>query len=407
MAATTSTTFASAIASGTDWREASKNVLEQLESARAGDDGFNFGLLYVSDHLCDDLSSILNLFKSVLNIDQWCGCVAMGVCGNGLEYIDQPAISVMIGRFEAGQTCLFPCGDLDDGKAQAALEPWLEAQDAPVILTHGDPMMGANPAHLLQKLEDLTSGYIIGGLASSRGDHACIAGTIGLNGLCGVGFSQDVALSCSLSQGCAPIGAAHIITRCHDHTILELDGRPALEVFEDDVRHMACARANLDPQAIPLERPEDLPPEYHQMFQGEVHAAFPVQGCDKGEYLVRNLIRINEETKSLDVAQISGVGERVLFVHRDNDSVKKDLARTLCDLHKRIIREQGQFQPKGALYISCVARAFSDFGKADKSGELALVHEIIGDVPLTGFYASGEINAGRLYGYTGILILFL
>ena len=99
MPLTTSTKFVSVIESGTDWRDTSKKVLEQLETVRTENDGFNIGFLYVSDHLCDDLSSILNLFKSVLNIEHWCGCVAMGICGNGIEHIDKPAISVMIGHF--------------------------------------------------------------------------------------------------------------------------------------------------------------------------------------------------------------------------------------------------------------------------------------------------------------------
>lgn len=132
-----------------------------------------------------------------------------------------------------------------------------------------------------------------------------------------------------------------------------------------------------------------------------------VKGSDQDEFLVRNILSIDEDSKSIDVAQSAQTGDRILFVHRDNNTVREDLSRTLCQLHERILKENGEFNPKGALYISCVARAFSDFGNADKTGEMALVQEIIGDVPLAGFYASGEINAGRLYGYTGVLLLFL
>lgn len=107
MSLTTSSRFASAIDSGTDWRDTSKKVLEQLEQARTENDGFNIGFLYVSDHLCDNLSSILGLFKSVLEIEHWCGCVGMGICGNGTEYIDKPAISVMIGHIDKDAFCIF------------------------------------------------------------------------------------------------------------------------------------------------------------------------------------------------------------------------------------------------------------------------------------------------------------
>jgi small ligand-binding sensory domain FIST len=48
----------------------------------------------------------------------------------------------------------------------------------------------------------------------------------------------------------------------------------------------------------------------------------------------------------------------------------------------------------------------SDFGD-ETNGELGLVQEVIGDIPLVGFYANGEISNHRLYGYTGVLILFI
>lgn len=38
---------------------------------------------------------------------------------------------------------------------------------------------------------------------------------------------------------------------------------------------------------------------------------------------------------------------------------------------------------------------------------MKLIKDIIGDVPLAGFYASGEAAKGHLYNYTGILTLFL
>lgn len=149
-----------------------------------------------------------------------------------------------------------------------------------------------------------------------------------------------------------------------------------------------------------------------------MHAAFPVSGSDQGDYLVRNIISVDEEQKSIDIAQVPSTGDQMLFVHRDNETVRQDLSATLCKLHKRLQRENDGFQPKGAIYISCVARAFNDFNPPepdqdplqlpqDKGGEMALIREIMGDMPLAGFYASGEINAARLYGYTGILILFL
>jgi small ligand-binding sensory domain FIST len=36
-----------------------------------------------------------------------------------------------------------------------------------------------------------------------------------------------------------------------------------------------------------------------------------------------------------------------------------------------------------------------------------MVRDALGDFPLAGFFANGEICNERLYGYTGVLALFL
>ena len=61
--------------------------------------------------------------------------------------------------------------------------------------------------------------------------------------------------------------------------------------------------------------------------------------------------------------------------------------------------------PRAALYYSCIARGPNLFGQG--SVELTTIADILGDVPLIGFFANGEISNNRLYGYTGVLSLIL
>jgi small ligand-binding sensory domain FIST len=61
--------------------------------------------------------------------------------------------------------------------------------------------------------------------------------------------------------------------------------------------------------------------------------------------------------------------------------------------------------PRGAVYFSCLGRGASLFG--ENSEELRLIQDGLGDVPLVGFFCNGEISHNRLYGYTGVLTLFL
>jgi small ligand-binding sensory domain FIST len=59
---------------------------------------------------------------------------------------------------------------------------------------------------------------------------------------------------------------------------------------------------------------------------------------------------------------------------------------------------------RGALYVSCTGRGGPHFGSP--SAELKLIQHALGDVPLVGFFAAGEIAHHHLYGYTGVLTVF-
>ena len=40
-------------------------------------------------------------------------------------------------------------------------------------------------------------------------------------------------------------------------------------------------------------------------------------------------------------------------------------------------------------------------------GRFKMIRDAVGKIPLVGIYANGEISNSRLYGYTGVLTLFL
>ena len=58
----------------------------------------------------------------------------------------------------------------------------------------------------------------------------------------------------------------------------------------------------------------------------------------------------------------------------------------------------------GAIYVSCSGRGGPHFGAP--SAELQIVRRALGDVPLVGFFAGGEIARHHVYGYTGVLTVF-
>ena len=112
----------------------------------------------------------------------------------------------------------------------------------------------------------------------------------------------------------------------------------------------------------------------------------------------RNLVGIDPRHKLIAIGDLVEPGDEIIFCKRDAASADGDLRRMLGEL-----RDCGP-APRGALYFSCLGRGEHMFGR--RGAEMELVREVLGDVPLVGFFCSGEISHDRLYGYTGVMTIF-
>ena len=119
------------------------------------------------------------------------------------------------------------------------------------------------------------------------------------------------------------------------------------------------------------------------------------------------------------VAEDFKLGDRLSFCTRDENSARVDLTRMCAELREDLdapaprlneLQAAGfsgihsRRKPRGAVYIACNGRGASLFGL--QGVEQQIVREQLGDIPLIGFSANGEIFRGALYGYTGVLALF-
>lgn len=377
--------FNAVIATGPDWGQTAKACLDRL-----GDTGdANFGFLYVSDALADDAGSIITLLRAVTGIRDWVGSVGIGVCAGEEELFGQPAVAVMTARLAPDSFRVFPTITAELDTFRDATGGWL-SQAGPVLgLVHGDPRNPHIP-DLIARLADTAGGFLVGGLTSSRSVYSQIAtspiaglatgGAVTTGGLSGVLFDSSVPVATGLTQGCAPIGPVRIVTACEENVIKEIDGRRALDVFKEDIGDRLA---------------RDL-----RQVAGTIFAALPIRGSDTGDYLVRNLAGIDPRQGWLAIGEVVEPGQPVRFTRRDRSSALADLDRMLRGLKRRVTGE-----PRGAIYVSCIARGPNLFGEGGQ--ELKLIRRAIGDVPLVGFFANGEISHNRLYGYTGVLTLFL
>ena len=368
--------FKAAHARGEDWGRTVKACVDALGAPPVGAD---LGFVYATDALADDLGSILVVLREKTGIEDWVGTVGLGVSAGAAEYYDEPALAVLVGSFP--EDAVQPIAAIRD--PEVGLDPealaWARPHGATFGVVHGDPR---NPliAEILEGLCEAAGGFLVGGLSASRGEFPQVAGRITEGGLSGVLFAPDCAVVVGLTQGCSPIGPVRRITEADDNVIMAIDGRPALEVFKEDIGELLA---------------RDL-----RKVGGYIFVGFPIAGSDTGDYLVRNLVAIDPEQGWIGVGETVEAGRSLLFCRRDLAAAREDLQRMLGDVGRR-----AEGRAKAGLYFSCVARGKNLFGP--NAEELAMVREALGDIPLIGFFANGEISNNRLYGYTGVLALFL
>lgn len=355
------------------WRQAALSCLAQLGPEPLGG---GLGFLYCSDLLAEDLHEILEFLRSRTGVSHWIGTVGIGICAAGREYLDEPALAVLVGEFGDGEFQVFRGPSRPAELGSAPLSCGGARPNFAVV--HGDPAEPEIAAFVAALAERMESGFLAGGLTSSRGSRWQIADELVEGGISGALFSPDVAISVRLTQGCTPLGRTHVVTQCQRNIIAALDFRPALDVFEEDIGEMLAR--DLDRAA------------------GYIFAGLPVPGGDSGDYMVRNVTGVDPVHRLIAIGDEARPGMPVLFCRRDGKSARDDMARMLDGI------KDGLFAPpRGGVYYSCLGRGESLFGR---NSELRMIEEALGSFPLVGFFGNGEISHNRLYGYAGVLTLF-
>ncbi len=371
--------FRVAMSTTEDCEAAADQCAERLGSA--GIDEEAVGFLYLSDHFAEDFATVRGRLQGLTGVRDWVGSIGTGVLGvdavgEGSEINDQPAIVAAVAPMPAGSFRLIDRLELL-APTDAASSVGLEAQ-YPFGIIHVDP---SRPEAMeeISALADRSGGFLVGGLASTRKPLPQQTPPFAGRALCGVMFDPSVSVQTGLTQGCSPLGPVRVITEGHDHLIMAIDGRPALDVFCEDIGESLAS---------------DL-----KRVGNYVHVALPLADCDRRDYLVRNLIGIDPMRRWLAVGEYIASGERLMFVRRDPASARTDLEAMLRSLARRL-----DAPPRGSVYFSCVARGENMFGRPGE--ELAIIRRELGPLPLVGFACGGEICNGRVYGYTGVLAVF-
>jgi small ligand-binding sensory domain FIST len=405
------------------WRMAAGLVLAQLRAQMALH-GYasapTLALLYITDHYAGAAQEILaHLSGELPEITDWAGTVGVGIASNNVEYFDEPALAVMLCELPSDQYRVF--------SGVAPLGLGFEAHTA---LIHAD----GNTADLTELIDEMASrtasGYLFGGLSASRsqsvqfavGGNGNIRGQgaasgVFSGGMSGVAFGEGISLVSRVTQGCQPVSPTRVVTAAENNVVTELDGEPALDVMLRDLK-------------VTLDQPHEALAAVRATLVGLVDPAdaggrnaVSRTGNFGSDVIVRHIIGLDPGRRGVAVSDQIKVGMQLAFCKRSAQAARTDLTRICAEIREELepeelplqtatalVQSEAESAPHparriaGAIYVSCSGRGGQHFGGA--SAELQIVRRALGDVPLVGFFAGGEIARHHLYGYTGVLTVF-
>jgi len=405
------------------WMMAAGLVLAQLRAQMALH-GYahapTLALLYITDHYAGAAQEILDHLSGELpGITDWSGTVGVGVASNNVEYFDEPAMAVML--------CDVPS---DQYRVFSGVAPLSLGFEAHTALVHAD----GNTLDLSDLIAEMAArtatGYLFGGLSASRTRTVQFAASgdgnmrgqgaargVFSGGLSGVAFGAGVHLVSRVTQGCQPISKARVVTQSEKNLVVQLDGEPALDVLLRDL-------------GVSLEDPQRALAKIRSTLVGLVRTGDADGGNGVGrtgnfgsDVIVRHIIGLDPARHGIAVSDQVEPGMQVAFCQRNMQAARADLIRVCSEIREELEPMELTMETAtalaaseldaaphparriaGAVYVSCSGRGGPHFG--GPSAEMQIVRRALGDVPLVGFFAGGEIARHHLYGYTGVLTVF-
>jgi small ligand-binding sensory domain FIST len=337
------------------------------------------------------LPSLLDTAMGALGSPALVGATAHGVLAPDREHVAEVAVVVLALSGIEAEPFLIPevAGREASAAEEVAAHLGGHGRDGDLVLLLPDPRT-LDAGALLGELGPAVGDARIVGAGSAdpiSGDPLQWSGREAASGgLAGMVLRGRRPVRVGVTQACRPATGLMTVTRCQGHWVLELDGRPALEVYREVAR---------GPLAEDLRRAAAF-----------LLVALPVGDAPEGggplapgSYLVRHVIGFEDRENAFAIPEEPRVGQRLALAEREPEAARADLKAMLEGLRGT--------RPAFGLYLDCCARAMPFFGVPGL--EAAYLARAFEDVPIAGMFGSCEIGpiGGRveLLTYTGVLAL--
>lgn len=357
----------------------------------------DIAVVFVTSHHREGYADVARRLQEASGAAHLIGCTAESVIGGGREIERSPAISLWLASMPDATIESFHTfhetsdaaigftglpGGLFDEDGNAVAEPGL-------MILLGDPFTFPVD-EMLRTANDAHPGLIMsGGMASAAmapGQNALfLGGEVRDEGAVGLLISGGVRFDTIVSQGCRPIGTHYVVTDSHDNLIAELGGKPT----KDRMQELFAT----------------LTEEDRELFQHGPQIGVVInetrEDFRRGDFLIRGVLGW-DSSESLAVGDFVRRGQTIQFHVRDAVTASEDLEVLLDD------PAIASHAPTGGLIFSCNGRGTRLFSAADH--DVSTVRDKIGDIPLSGFFAGGEVGpiGGKnfLHGFTASVVLF-
>ena len=333
------------------------------------------------------LEDIVHTVATVLRPLVVIGCAAESVVGTGHEIEEAPALSLWAARVGPLVPVRLHAVRLADDSWHISGWPELGGFEPRALLLMADPF--TFPAdEFLGWLDGVRPGLpVIGGNVSGGrgpGGNRLVAGdAVVADGAVGVLLGPGVDVDAVVSQGGHAYGRPLTVTRAHRNVIYEVAGTPAMECLVEQITHGT--------------RPADIAAiEANGLFVGRL-VDERVADPGPGDYLMRTVVGVDRAIGAVAVDDQVPVGSTVRFHWRDAGTADRELSFLLSGR-----------RAEAALLFTCNGRGTRLFDRAHH--DAALLQRSLGPVPLSGFFAAGEIGpvggANFVHSFTASLALF-
>ncbi len=381
---------ASGYATGPDPLHAARVAVAQVVESLGGGPPPDLALIFAGGGYAPELHLIDKLVGDLLAPAHRLGTTTGGVIADGTEIEQRDCLSLWAARLDGAEVAPMRFQAPPDVAGHQV--PFVEWRDPPPsalgVVLLADPQTFP-PAAFLAWLERVIPGVpVCGGQASAgRGlNRLLLDGQIYDDGAVAVALGGNVRLRTLVSQGCRPVGRSYTVTRAEQNLLQELGGAQPVQRVREAFAEAGPADQSLMRAGLHIGTVID---EYKEEF-------------GRGDFLVRVVLGAESGTGAIAIGDLVSVGQTVQFHVRDAASADDDLRELLG-----AVVEEG-FEASAGLLFTCNGRGRRLFGHPDH--DAALVRELLGDVPLAGFFCAGEFgpvgSRNFIHGYTASLLLF-